>query len=57
MNTLFDQKFRKLVQKSVEVPVRLRWLSIRPNIPDIPGGLANGKEIFRNFIFEYEVER
>ena len=27
------------------------------NIPEIPDELANGKEIFRNFILEFEVER
>ena len=43
--------------KSVEVSGRLRFLSFPPNIPEIPDGVANVKEIFRNFISEFKVER
>ena len=32
-----------------------RALSIRPKIPEFPGGGANGKEIFRNLISEFLV--
>ena len=42
--------------KKVEVSERLRLLSFRPNIPEIPDEVANVKEIFRNFIVELKVE-
>ena len=43
--------------KSVEASGRLRLLSFRPNIPEIPGGVANVKAIFRNVISELKEER